>query len=159
MSQNLVSAALSKEDGAAAMAALEIIRQKMPFLMGLDPDARRSLPRMGDRSESFVRKCQEIANQNPGMLPRTFDLDEFNRDVALAEAIFPISQALDQLSELVNDTETAVRSDAYTAALTVYQSAKLAGKGSGLDGALDDLGRRFAHKSGALPPGPTPSAK
>jgi hypothetical protein len=56
--------------------------------------------------------------------------------------------SIQQLADLVEVTYAAVRSDAYLAAMTVYQSAKLAGKGTGLDGTLDDLGRRFMRKSG-----------
>jgi hypothetical protein len=154
-----VSATISTDDVAAVKAALETVRQKLPFLIGLDPDTRRSLPRMGDKSRAFVRKCQDVAEQNPGMLPRAFDLEEFKRDCALDEALLPISQSIGQLAEMVDDTLTAARSDAYFAALAVYRSAKMAGKGLGLDGALDDLGRRFLHKSGAPAPAPTPETK
>lgn len=149
MNENLVSGSLKSEDVAAIKAALDAIRQRLPLLRGLDPEARRSLLRMGDKSRTFVRKCFEVANQNPGMLPRAFDLDEFGRDVALDEALLPITQSIRQLAEMVDDTNTAVRSDAYLAALTVYQSAKLAGKGTGLDGALVKVGRfRVALRSG-----------
>jgi hypothetical protein len=148
MNENRVSGTLSGEDVAAMQAAVGTIKQKLPFLKGLDPEARKSLPRMGDKSRAFVRKCLEVANQNPGMLPRAFDLDEFRRDVALDEAMLPIGQMIHQLAEMLDDTQTAMRSDAYLAALAVYSSAKLAGKGQGLDGALDDLGRRFVRKSG-----------
>jgi hypothetical protein len=148
---------LSSEDVAAVKAAVETVRQKLPFLIGLDPEARRSLPRMGDKSRAFVRKCLEVANQNPGMLPRAFDLEEFGRDVALDEAMLPIAESIRQLAEMVDETHTAVRSDAYLAALTVYQSAKHAGKGTGLDGALDELGRRFVRKSGGAPSPATPA--
>jgi len=157
MNENLVSGSLSEQDVAAVKQALEAIRSKLPFLRGLDPETRKILPRMGDRSRGFVRKCQEVANQNPGMLPRAFDLDEFNRDIALGEALMPIVQLVDQLAELLADTQTAVRSDAYLAALTVYQSAKIAGKGTGLDGSLDELGRRFVRKSGTATNGPSPN--
>jgi hypothetical protein len=112
---------------------------------------------MGDRSRAFVRKCLEVANQNPGMLPRAFDLEEFGRDVALDEALLPIAESIRKLAELVDDTHLGVRSDAYLAALTVYQSAKHAGKGTGLEGALDELGRRFVRKSGATPPAVPPA--
>jgi hypothetical protein len=159
MNENRVSATISTDDVAAVKAALETVRQKLPFLIGLDPDTRRSLPRMGDKSRAFVRKCQDVAEQNPGMLPRAFDLEEFKRDCALDEALLPISQSIGQLAEMVDDTLTAARSDAYFAALAVYRSAKMAGKGLGLDGALDDLGRRFLHKSGAPAPAPTPETK
>lgn len=151
MNENRVSGTLSSEDVAAMQAAVGTIKQKLPFLKGLDPEVRRSLPRMGDKSRAFVRKCLEVANQNPGMLPRAFDLDEFRRDVALDEAMLPVGQMIQQLAEMLEDTQTAVRSDAYLAALAVYSSAKMAGKGQGLDGALDELGRRFVRKSGAAP--------
>jgi hypothetical protein len=81
MNENLVSGSLSAEDVSAIKAAVETIQQKLPFLTGLDPEARRALPRMGDKSRAFVRKCLEV--------------------------------------------------------------------GTGLDGALDELGRRFVRKSGS----------
>jgi hypothetical protein len=159
MNENRVSGSLSSDAKAAVQSALETIRQQLPFLIGLDPEARRSLPRMGDKSRAFVRKGLEAANQNPGMLPRAFDLDEFGRDVALDEALLPIAESIRRLAEMVDDTLTAVRSDAYLAALVVYQSAKHAGKNSGLDGALDELGRRFVRKSGGGTPPATPAAR
>jgi len=158
MNENRVSGVLSSEDVAAINAAIETVRQKMPFLMGLDPEARRSLPRMGDKSRAFVRKSLEVADQNPGMLPRAFDLEEFRRDVALDEALIPIAEAIRKLAELIDDTNTGVRSDAYLAALTVYQSAKQVGKGTGLDGALDELGRRFVRKTAGTAAPATPAA-
>jgi hypothetical protein len=148
MNENRVSGSLSSEDVAAVKAALETVRQNLPFLIGLDPETRRSLPRMGDKSRAFVRKSLEVANQNSGMLPQAFDVEEFRRDVALDEALLPVAESIRKLAEMIDDTHTAVRSDAYLAAVAVYQSAKLAGKNSGLDGALDDLGRRFVRKSG-----------
>jgi hypothetical protein len=42
-------------------------------------------------------------------------------------------------------------SEAYTAALAVYQYTRAAGKGAALDGALDALGQRFARKSQSAP--------
>ena len=51
-----MSGSLSSEAVAAVRAALETVNQKLPFLIGLDPDARRSLARMGDKSRAFVRK-------------------------------------------------------------------------------------------------------
>jgi hypothetical protein len=41
----------------------------------------------------------------------------------------------------------------------VYQSAKRAGKGTGLDGALDELGRRFVRKSGVIAHSEPPATK
>jgi hypothetical protein len=54
---------------------------------------------------------------------------------------------LAQLNELVEDTVMEVGSEAYTAALLVYNYAKANGAGSGLDGVVDEMGKRFARKS------------
>jgi len=56
-------------------------------------------------------------------------------------------QALNQLQELLDDTVMVVGSEAYAAALVTYRYAKDSGLGDGLDGIVDDMGRRFARKT------------
>ncbi len=148
MLENRVSASLTPEDKQAVMDAIKTIREKLPFLVNLNPEERRSLPKMGDKSRAFVKKAAEVAQQNEGILPRAFDLEEMVRDVQLSEDIFPILVALTQLHELVDDTYMAVGSEAYTGALLVYNSAKMNNFVGGLDEALDELGKRFARKAG-----------
>ncbi|MCA1990886.1 MAG: hypothetical protein LDL41_02400 [Coleofasciculus sp. S288] len=147
MTTNQISATLAKADREAVMAAIATIREKLPFLMDLTQEQRKSLPKMGDKSRAFVSKTLEVATQNPDFLPRSFDLDEMRRDVELFESLYPILLSLTQLQELVDDTVMAVGSDAYAAALVVYNFAKASGKGSGLDAVIDEMGRRFARKS------------
>lgn len=147
MPDNLISASLSQADREAVMAAIATIREKLPFLIDLTPDERRTLPKMGDKSRAFVSKALEVATQNPDILPRAFDVDEMRRDVQLFEALYPVVQALTQLHELVEDTYMEVGSEAYAAALSVYSYAKAGGKVSGLDSIIDDLARRFSRKS------------
>ncbi len=151
MPDNRISATLSQADQQAVLAAVNTIREKLPFLIDLTPEERRGLPKMGDSSRGFVMQALTVAAQNEDILPRSFDVDEMRRDVALLDSLQPIVAALSQLSELVEDTQTAVGSEAYTAALLVYQYARSAGKGSALDGALDALGQRFARKSRSAP--------
>ena len=153
MAENRISAQLTPEDQAAVMAAINTIRQKLNFLIDLTPEERRSLPKMGDKSRAFVSQALDIATQNPDFLPRSFDVAEMRRDVELAEALQPITTALTQLQELVDDTYTAIGSEAYSAALVVYQYGRSSGAvGSALDQLLDGMGERFARKSrGRLP--------
>ncbi len=150
MQESRVSGTLSAEDQAAVMQAIATIRERMPFLTDLTPEERRALPKMGNKSRTFVTKALDVAIQNMGIVPRAFDVDEFKRDVELALALFPILTALDQLQELVDDTYVAVGSEAYAAALLIYNVAKAHGKGEGLDVALDEMGQRFARKSRGL---------
>ena len=151
MPDNRISASLGEADRQAVLDAVNTIRQKLPFLIDLSPEERRSLPRMGDKSRGFVAQALEVATLNPDILPRSFDTAEMRKDVELLSALSPVMTALAQLSELVEDTYMAVGSEAYTSALLVYQYARAAGKGSALDGALDALGQRFARKSRATP--------
>jgi hypothetical protein len=151
MPTNRVSAQLGELEYRAVLAAIETIRQKLPFLIDLTPDERRSLPRFGDRSRGFVELALQVAEQNPDILPRTFDVGEMRNDVELFAALAPVLLALSQLNELVDDTLTAVGSEAYASALLVYQFARGAGKGPALDAALEGLGQRFARKSRSTP--------
>ncbi len=70
--------------------------------------------------------------------------------MAAAPARKPL--ALPQLQELVEDTLMEVGSEAYVAALLVYNSAKSSGQGAALDELADALGRRFVRKSSRIAP-------
>ncbi|MEJ1930150.1 hypothetical protein WDZ92_07670 [Nostoc sp. NIES-2111] len=152
MPESKVSARLTPLDREAVMQAINTIKEKLPFLVDLTTEERKSLPKLGDKSRAFVSKALEIATQNPDFLPRSFDLDEMRRDIELFEALYPILLSLTQLQELVDDTSVAVGSEAYAAGLMVYNYAKASGKGAGLDSMVDDLGRRFARKSKKVQP-------
>jgi len=147
MPDNRVSATLSDADRKAVLDAIETIRTKLSFLIDLTPEQRRSLPKMGDKSRAFVAKALAIAQHNSDFLPRSFSVEEFERDVALAEALLPIMVSLTRLQEQVTDTYTEVGSEAYSASLAVYQYGRNSGDGASLEGLLDDMGQRFARKS------------
>jgi len=146
MIENRVSASLTPADVDAILAAINTIKQKLPFLITLSPDEKRSLPKPGDRSRAFINKALEVANQNPDILPRTFSVEEMRKDIVLGQALLPIELALTQLSEQIDNTVTVVDSEAYVAALAVYSMAKANDKAATLHDTLDELGRLFARK-------------
>ncbi len=141
-----ISATLTQLDRDAVMDAVATIKAKLPFLIDLTADDRKALPKMGDKSRAFVSKALEVATQNPDFLPRSFDLEEMRKDVQLFEAMYPILVALTQLQELVDDTCLAAGSEAYAAALQVYNYAKVSEQGGGLDAVVSEMGQRFARK-------------
>jgi len=147
MTDNRVSANLSPEDIAAVQEAIVTLKQKLPFLIGLTKEERISMLKMGDKSRAFVQKTMELVKQNQDFLPRSFDVEEMQKDVNLFNDLYPILLSLQQLNERVEDTLMVVGSEAYAAALVAYRYAKDANMGAGLDGVLDDIGRRFARKS------------
>jgi hypothetical protein len=158
MPNNRVSAILSQGDRQEVLDALNLIRTKLLFLIDLSPEERKALPKMGDSGRGFVLQALQVAEQNPDILPRSFDVAEMRRDVELLDALLPVVTASVQLNELLDDTYTAVGSEAYASALLVYQYARAAGKGSALDSALDALGQRFARKSRPSRSSSTPPA-
>lgn len=148
MSTTRISATLTPTEKDVVLQAIATIKEKLSFLVDLSSDDRKTLPKMGDKSRAFVSKALEVATQNPEFLPRSFDLEEMRKDVQLFEALYPVLLSLTQLQELVDDTTLAVGSEAYAAALQVYNYAKASGQGTGLDAVVVEMGQRFARKAG-----------
>jgi hypothetical protein len=146
MSTTSISAILEQTKRDALLQAIATIKEKLPFLIDLTTEERQALPKMGDKSRAFVSKALEVATQNPEFLPRSFDLEEMRKDVQLFEALYPLLLSLTQLQELVDDTTLAVGSEAFTAALQVYNYAKVSGHVAGLDAVVAEMGQRFARK-------------
>ncbi len=144
---NRVSASLEANDRAEVIAALQTIKDKLPFLLSLTADERKALAKMGDRNLPFVKKALEVATQNPDFLPRTFDLEELRKDVELFEAMYPLMIAFSQIQVSLNDTYMTVGSEAYTAALKVYNYAKANGDDAGMEPLVDELAQRFNRKT------------
>lgn len=55
MPSTSISAELSQQD--AVMNAIATIKAKLPFLVDLSTDDRKTLPKMGDKSCAFVSKA------------------------------------------------------------------------------------------------------
>jgi hypothetical protein len=157
MPENRVSASLSQADLQAVLAAIQTIRDKLPFLIDLTPDERRAMPKIGDTGHNFAAQALTIATQNLDLLPRAFDLAEFQRDVELLAALRPLVAAVTQLQELIEDTYLQVGSEAYVSALAVYGYAKAGNKGAALDSLLADMKRRFTRKTSKSSTSTTPA--
>ena len=139
-----ITATLSNADIQQIKAALETIQQKLPFLVNLSAEERRSLCKMGDKSLAFVNNSLNAAQTNRDILPASFDLDEFVRDYQLAVALTELLTGLRQLEEKVDDTLLAVGSEAMSSSLTVYDYVKTAAKKTpGLKTLAEQLGERF----------------
>lgn len=90
MAENRISASLAPADKEAVMQAIATIREKLPFLVDLTPEDRRTMLKMGDKSRAFVSKALQVATQNPNFLPRYFDLEEMRRDLEIYEDLYPV---------------------------------------------------------------------
>jgi hypothetical protein len=147
MASNFISGALDPKSREKIMADLADIRANLPFMIEMSSKAKQTIPKMGDKTQVFVKKALKIATEHEDYLPRSFSIEEMQRDVDLFDALYPIAMELNQLQAELDDTLAAVGSDAYTAALQVYRHAKAHGEGSGLDSFIEDMGKRFTRKS------------
>lgn len=139
-----ITASLSQNDIQEIKAALDTIQQKLPFLINLTADERRSLVKMGDKSLAFVNNSLNAAQANRNILPVSFDVEEFVRDYQLAVTLTELLTGLRQLEEKMDDTLMAVGSEAMSSSLTVYNYVKTAAKTTpGLKTVAEQLGDRF----------------
>ena len=159
MSQNLIDMKLDAEAPDAisqSMVALETILQS---LIALEPQQRRELTKMGDKSEAFCRQAVVAFSENPDVLPRNFDLDGFRNDLATLDGLRPIIGRIGRLYQRLVDTEMALGSDLMNNALEGYAVLKVAGKGQGLDRMREALAARFTRRRAeAAPDEPQPSS-
>jgi hypothetical protein len=157
VTDNKISFVLEPASVTSIDEALATIKRLLPILIDLTPEQRHALLKMGEKSESFVRKALEVATEDDSFLPRAFNVEEMKKDVDLYIALSPIFRAVRRLADSLDDTLLELGSEAYTSALVVYKSAKDNGKGQQLDSDLDEMGKKFARKSASVAPTPTPT--
>jgi hypothetical protein len=146
MGQNLISLDLNEAELAAIDAALSTLEEQLGGLIDLDAEQRRSLPKMGDKSEAFCRQTLNLLAQNPQLVPPGLGLDDARRDLAHLDVLRSRTNRLRQLVGRAEDSEIALGSDVMRAALEGYALLKLIGKGSGLETLRQDIGARFGRR-------------
>ncbi len=143
MTQNLMSLALSAADLDAVDAALSALEARLTGLVALQPDDRRGLTKMGDKSEAFCRQTLTVLAQNPQVIPPSFDLVEARADLAAVDVLRPRLARLRRLTERAEDSEMALGSDVMIASLEGYALLKVSGRNQGLEGLRQSLSARF----------------
>ena len=123
-SQNLVSATLSPETKAEITARIAEIRSRLKFLVTLDASEIMSLVKVGNGFAPFLDKAYGVVTTHPDILPGVFDVNEFKKDYQLSQDLSAIVSQVNELAESLNNTFTAVSSDAMTAALDVYAAVR-----------------------------------
>lgn len=144
-----ISASFSSEDEQKALALIAELKALLPFGIKLSAEERMSMPKLDDGRLPFVEKGLNFGQQQPMIVPPFTPLEELSKDLKLFSSLRRVALELNSLSEMVNDTRTAAGSDAYQAALTIYNSAKGAAK-MGVPGTqtfVDELGKLFIAQS------------
>ena len=153
MAVNKVSAVLEKSIVDGMISNVDAEEAKVPFLITLTDKERNALPRFGASSVEFFNKALETAKQNPGMMPGDFDIEEMTKDVNLYIQLYSLVTRYSSFLEKLTDTMKEVGAESYGESLAIYAMAKFRGKSvGGMNSSLDELGKRFAKKTGKTPP-------
>ena len=154
-SQNLVSLSLTDAQLSVIDQSLTDLETQLSGLIAMNAAQRKSLARMGDKSESFCRQTLNVLAQNPQVVPPSVALQDGLADLEALDRLRPRLQRMLRLTERAADTETALGSDVMSVALQGYALLKVAGRNQGLEGLRKELGSRFAKSARQVETPPT----
>ena len=154
MTQNLVTLNLTDAQITAVNAALTELETQLAGLISLSASAKRSVKKMGPKSEAFCRQTLRVLGQNPQIVPPNVPLADAQADLTALDVLRPIIVRLSRLTDRASDTETALGSDVMDLALRGYSLLKLTGRSEGLDPLRQQLSGRFAKTARQAPPAP-----
>ncbi len=154
MTQNLVTLNLTDAQVTAVNAALTELETQLAGLISLSAPTKRSVRKMGQKSEAFCRQTLRVLEQNPQIVPPNVSLADAVADLNAIDALRPIMVRLSRLSDRASDTEIALGSDVMAMALRGYGLLKLTGRSEGLEPLRQQLGERFAKTPRQLQPVP-----
>jgi hypothetical protein len=143
---NIVSIQISPEDLKQAQDLLGRLDSILkPYLVALKPEDRAKLPKMGDKTLPFVEKVTEYCQANPEFVPVYMNVENLNVDFRAVNDLTTLFRSAEQLANGLNDTIMLSGSEAYTNALTYYNSVKEASKKNvpNAKTIFEDLKKRF----------------
>jgi hypothetical protein len=144
--KNFVSTSITNKDLEEIKSAIAVLKSKLsPHLKSISSEDRLQVPRMGEKSVTFVQKACEHCEANPDLAPSFLDLGEMKDDIAAFEQIRMLYAPISQLANSLNDTMLLSGNDAYTCALVFYHAVKNASKGNvqGAETIYNDLSSCF----------------
>lgn len=142
---NRVSINLTDDQINEVKAALQKIRETLPFLVGLTKEERKSIAKLGTANRSFTESAIAAISNNPDIFPVYLDVKEIRTDLTLYDQLDEIVKLSNQIFESLRDTQTIAGSEAYVSALAGYKFVTAAAK-NGVKGAktvYEDLKKRF----------------
>jgi len=139
-----ISAALTALQKTDVQTKINDIKLILVFLINLTPAERKKLLKMGDKSVAYVQEVVAALQANPAVVPASFDLSEFKKDLTLYSDLLEILNYLRPLFEGIDDTMLALSNELMRQANSGYGFVKEAAKtNSALESTARDLGERF----------------
>ena len=144
---NLVTQAIPAKIVADALRSIRDARAALaPYLISLTTEERATLPKMGDKSVSFVTKAAEYAQTLPKLMPQYLDVAGLVTDAGVSSDLLPLFLELDGFALDVDSTRMEAGSEGYTGALMAFNSLQAAADQNqpGAQAAVAVLEVRFA---------------
>jgi hypothetical protein len=116
-----------------------------PYVTALTNEERRALPKMSDKTLSFVEKTVGYAGSNPQFVPAYLTVADLTIDFQNMTGLDPLLKLAEQLFNNLSDTEMVAGSEAYVSSLMYYNNVKQGDK-NGIPAArsiYEDLQKRF----------------
>jgi hypothetical protein len=125
-----------------------------PYVVALTPAERRKLPKMGDKSLTFVEKSYAYALENPAFVPSYLDMQAFGVDFADAHGLWIVRNDAQQVYETLDDSVLSAGSESFQASLVFYNSVKVAAAQDvpGAKAIYEELKHRFPGHKHKMPP-------
>ena len=143
---NEISFKLTEEEITQLDQAVETITKVLGSkLATLDPERRKELLSMGDKTVAFVEKSFEYADMYTKYLPEYIDLPESKIDFVAVKTLRKYFAPIETITNGIDDTMRLSGSEAFGSALMIYKSLKAAAKLNlpGAQEAVNDLKNRF----------------
>jgi len=145
LNSNRIDVIMTDAELLAAKTKFAALEASLPFLIGLTPEERRSLPKINVSNKVFVEDAMMHIRNTPGVLPAYVDVAKLEKDFKLFGQLDELLGLAKRITEKIQDTVMLAGSESYVTTLTAYRlfgAAALAGI-PGADTAHSHLQTRF----------------
>jgi len=145
ITKSIDDASLTKENEELAVQSINAAQAVFPWLIGLTPEVRQSLPKMGKGGLDFVERTLIYGKEHPNLVTAFQDLDTQDHKLGLLKQIQRVLSILEPFCEELSDTYMLLGTEAYASARVFYNTAKAAAKMGvpGCDVIVKDLAERY----------------
>ncbi|MDR0982179.1 MAG: hypothetical protein LBM07_02900 [Culturomica sp.] len=119
-----------------------------PYSLSLTPSERQEIPKMGEKTVSFVKKAYEFATAYVDLRPPYLDTVAYDADMGDSTNLLIIGNLTEQIEQTLDDVEMIAGSEAYQASLLFYNYTKVLANQDipNAKAVYDELKKRFPNR-------------
>ena len=145
MAINYFPGRMTVSDEQTLKTMFEDIKDKLPWLINLTPEERRSANSIALRGLGFVDAVNEVVKDRPELFPAYFDLVEFQEIKETFDALRHLNEVSKSIQEAIDDSRISVASVLMKKCIKVYHFVREASNDdvAGTNTIYDTLRERF----------------